>query len=86
MDIAVYGPGCARCKETEKRVRHVAEQSDVHTTVTHLADPVAMAKAGVLRTPAVAMNGVIKVSGRIPEEEEIRQWLSEAKTKGQEHS
>ena len=80
LNITVYGPGCARCKETEKRVRHVAEHSHVETSVTHLADPVAMAKAGVLRTPAVAMDGVVKSSGRIPEEEEIRQWLSEVQS------
>lgn len=77
LNITVYGPGCARCKETEKRVRRVAEHSDVETTVSHVADPVAMAKAGVLRTPAVAVNGVLKMSGRIPEEDEIGQWLSE---------
>lgn len=27
LNIKVYGPGCAKCKETEKRVRHVVEQS-----------------------------------------------------------
>lgn len=79
LNITVYGPGCARCRETEKRIRHVAEHSDVETTVTHLADPVAMARAGILRTPAVSLDGVVKVSGRIPEEEEIRQWLLEAR-------
>jgi small redox-active disulfide protein 2 len=77
LNITVYGPGCARCKETEKRVRQIAELSDVDSTVTHSADPVAITKVGVLRTPAVAINGVIKVSGRIPEEEEIGQLLSE---------
>lgn len=58
----------------------MAEQSDVETKVIHCADPAEMAKAGILRTPAVAVNGVVKVFGRIPEEEEIRQWLSEVKT------
>jgi small redox-active disulfide protein 2 len=81
LNITVYGPGCARCKETEKRVRHVAEES-AEANVTHCTDPVEMAKAGILRTPAVAVGGVIKVAGRIPEEQEIREWLSDVRMAG----
>ena len=77
LNITVYGPGCAKCKETEKRVRRVLEQSGVEATVIHAADPAEMAKAGILMTPAVVVNRVVKLSGRIPEEEEIRQWVSE---------
>ncbi len=76
LNIKVYGPGCAKCKETEKRVRHVVEQSGVEATVTHATDFAEMAKAGVLMTPAVAVNGVVKLSGRIPSEDEIRSWLN----------
>ena len=77
LNVTVYGPGCAKCKETEKRVRRVLEQSGVEATVIHATDPVEMAKAGILMTPAVAVNKVVKLSGRIPEEEEIRRWVSE---------
>jgi small redox-active disulfide protein 2 len=76
LNIKVYGPGCAKCKETEKRVRHVVEQSGVEATVTHATDFAETAKAGVLMTPAVAVNGVVKLSGRIPSEDEIRSWLN----------
>ena len=76
LNIKVYGPGCAKCKETEKRVRHVVEQSRVEATVTHATDFAEMAKAGVLMTPAVAVNGVVKLSGRIPTEDEIQSWLN----------
>ncbi len=76
LNIKVYGPGCAKCKETEKRVRHVVEQSRVEATVTHATDFAEMAKAGVMMTPAVAVNGVVKLAGRIPSEDEIRSWLN----------
>jgi small redox-active disulfide protein 2 len=76
LNIKVYGPGCAKCKETEKRVHHVIEQSGVEATVTHATDFAEMAKAGVLMTPAVAVNGVVKLSGRIPTEDEIQSWLN----------
>ena len=38
-------------------------------------DPVAMVKAGVLLTPAIAVDGVLRMAGRIPTAEEILNWL-----------
>jgi hypothetical protein len=35
-----------------------------------------MAAAGVLATPAVSVDGVMKMSGRIPKAEEVRGWLA----------
>jgi small redox-active disulfide protein 2 len=76
LNITIYGPGCARCKETEKRVRHVVEQSGIDANVVHASDPMEMAKAGILSTPAVSVNGVLKSTGSIPSEDAIRAWLS----------
>jgi RecJ-like exonuclease len=41
-----------------------------------VSDYQAMAAAGVLATPAVAIDGVIKLSGRIPKREEVKAWLA----------
>lgn len=78
LNIIVYGPGCARCVETEKVVRRAVEQLGVAAEVQKVSDPLGMAKAGVLLTPAVTVNGVVKVSGRIPKEDEVRGWLAAA--------
>lgn len=75
LDIKVYGPGCAKCKETERRVRQVVEQFGVEATVMHATDFAEMARAGVMMTPAVSVNGVIRKAGSIPSEDEIRGWL-----------
>ncbi len=75
MRIIVYGPGCARCHETERVVRHVVEELAVPATVEKVSDYQAMAAAGVLATPAVSIDGVLKLSGRIPKAEEVAAWL-----------
>jgi len=49
-------------------------QHDAH--LEKVTDYQAMAAAGVLATPAVAIDGVIKVSGRIPKREEVKAWLA----------
>lgn len=78
LSITVFGPGCARCKETERIVRHVVQETGAQAEVQKVADPAAMAKAGVLLTPAVAVNGVVRTAGRIPNATEIRRWIAEA--------
>ncbi|MBZ5616334.1 MAG: thioredoxin family protein [Acidobacteriia bacterium] len=78
MNIIVYGPGCSRCIETEEVVRHAVEQMGIPAEVEKVNDPIGMAKAGVLLTPAVTVNGLVRVSGRIPKEDEVRGWLTVA--------
>jgi protein-disulfide isomerase len=59
-------------------VRHVVEQTGVKSTVHKAIDFAEMAKAGVLTTPAVSINGEIKVAGRIPSTDETVAWLKQA--------
>jgi small redox-active disulfide protein 2 len=75
MVITVYGPGCARCYETERVVRHALAELQQDADVQKITDYQAMAAAGVLATPAVSIDGVIKVSGRIPKVDEVKSWL-----------
>ena len=74
--IAVYGPGCMKCKKAEENVRQVLAETGVAATVEHVTDVQAIVAAGVMSTPAVAIDGVIKVSGRIPKRDEVKAWLA----------
>jgi small redox-active disulfide protein 2 len=75
MVITVFGPGCARCDETERVVRNVLAELQSDADLRKVTDYQAMAAAGVLSTPAVAIDGVITLSGRIPTREEVKAWL-----------
>jgi small redox-active disulfide protein 2 len=76
VQIVIYGPGCARCHETHRVVRHVVEQLGVAATLEKVSDYQAMAAAGVMATPAVSIDGVLKSAGRIPKSDEVREWLT----------
>ncbi len=78
MDIVVYGPGCHRCHETERIVREALGQLGLQANVRKVSDYQAMAAAGVLATPAVTIDGVLKVAGRIPKTDEVQAWLVRA--------
>ncbi len=75
MKIVVYGPGCARCREAERVVRNVVEQLGLTAEIEKVSDYFAMVEVGVLATPAVSVDGVIKTGGHIPKAEEVKQWL-----------
>ena len=77
MEIKVLGPGCAKCKKVEKTVRDVVEAVGVTATVDKVTDMMEIAKHGVVTTPAVVIDGVVKSAGRVPKAGEIKAWLEE---------
>lgn len=74
--ITVYGPGCMKCKKAEEIVRQVLAEAKVEAAVQHVSDLHAIVSAGVMSTPAVAVDGVVKLSGRVPTADEVRQWIA----------
>jgi small redox-active disulfide protein 2 len=75
MKITVYGPGCKKCQEAEDLVKRVVAEVGADAVVEKVSDLQAMMKAGVISTPGVAVDGVLKVAGRVPKPEEIKSWL-----------
>lgn len=73
--IEVLGPGCPRCHETYRVVRHVVDAAQLACRVDKVEDMARMVELGVLRTPAVAFDGRVVCSGRIPKSEEVRKLL-----------
>jgi len=74
--ITVYGPGCARCKQTEELVRKVMMETGADATVVKVSDIREMVTAGIMSTPAVAVDGVVKVAGRVPKADEVKAWIT----------
>ena len=75
MDIKVLGPGCAKCKEAEKIVLEAVKESGVVATVEKVSDFQQMAGFGVFSTPAVVIDGEVKVVGKVPSKSEVLSWL-----------
>ncbi|GBC81780.1 hypothetical protein HRbin10_00892 [bacterium HR10] len=78
MRIEVLGPGCPRCHNTLRTIERALQELGVVAEVVHIHDPREFANRGVLFTPAVFLNGVMKASGRIPKLEEVKRWLMES--------
>ena len=78
MEIRIFGPGCARCAEIEAVVREVVAARGGNISVQKVSDLREMMAAGVLSTPAVVIDGVVKATGRVPGREEVAAWIEGA--------
>jgi small redox-active disulfide protein 2 len=78
MKITVYGPGCAKCVKAEDVAREAVKQLAIDADVQKVKDISEMAKAGVLMTPALAIDGRIVVSGKVPEVAEVMSHITTA--------
>jgi small redox-active disulfide protein 2 len=75
MDIKVLGPGCPKCRQTEKIVRDAVVESGIEATVGKVTDVMEIAGYGVFGTPAVVIDGEVKSVGKIPTKKMVLGWI-----------
>ena len=75
MEIKVLGPGCAKCKTTYNVVEKVIKDNNLDVALTIVDDIMEMMSYNILSTPAVVVNGEVKIKGRVPSETEIKELL-----------
>ena len=77
MKIEVLGTGCAKCKKLHQLVEKVVAETGVDAEVTKVEKIEEIMKYGVVFTPAVVIDGTVKVAGGIPKPSQIQAWLQE---------
>ncbi|GAB2877266.1 thioredoxin family protein [Uliginosibacterium flavum] len=75
MKVTVYGPGCARCQKTAEVVQQTLEARGIPVELEKVTDYAAMAVAGVMSTPGVALDGKLVSTGKLPTVAEVESWL-----------
>ncbi len=75
MEIKILGPGCTKCKQTEKVVKNAIAESAVCAEVEKVTDVMEIASYGVFGTPAVVVNGEVKSTSKIPSSQDVKSWL-----------
>lgn len=78
MDIKILGSGCPKCQRLEQLTREVATELGVDAQFEHVRDIAKIMEYAVLSTPALVVDGEVKVAGRMPNKEEIGRWLGKA--------
>ena len=69
------GPGCKKCVLTYDAIKKVVDQTGVDVSLRKVEDIMEIMKYNVMTTPAVVVDGEVKLKGHVPSEAEIRKVL-----------
>ena len=78
MQLLVIGPGCTKCKTLAQFTEQAVKELGVPAEITKVTDLKQIMALGVMMTPALAVNGTIKVVGKVPSVAEIKVLLQQA--------
>lgn len=75
MKFTIYGSGCAKCKQLTTNAEEAAKALGLDYKVEKVTDVNDIIDAGVMRTPALAVDGEIAVEGKVASADDIKKLL-----------
>jgi small redox-active disulfide protein 2 len=75
MKIEILGMGCQKCNALDKEARQAAKELGIVAEFVKVEDIKEIMKYGVMTTPALVVDGAVKVAGKVPGKEEIKAML-----------
>jgi small redox-active disulfide protein 2 len=74
--IQVLGTGCAKCKALTEVARQAADKCGEPYELEKITDVLRFADFGVMTTPALVIDGVVKVAGKVPSVQQVEEMLA----------
>jgi small redox-active disulfide protein 2 len=74
--IEILGPGCKKCEVLYERVARAARELGVEHGIEKISDIEKIIAYGVMATPALVVNGTVKLSGRVPTADQLKEYLT----------
>ncbi|BAB77876.1 thioredoxin family protein [Anabaena sp. FACHB-709] len=75
IKIEILGTGCKKCQQLEANAKEAVTNLNLIAEVSHITDPIEIAKRGVMSTPAMAINGKVVSKGQVISTEQIQPLL-----------
>lgn len=75
MIIKILGSGCSNCKKLYDNTKEAVEELGIDATVEKVEDFKEIMAYGVMKTPALVVDGKVKVMGRVLKVEDIKKYL-----------
>ena len=75
MEIRILGTGCPKCHKLEEETRLAAEELQLDCNIEKITELKDIMAFGVMITPALVVDGEVKVVGKVPTRDDIKQML-----------
>jgi small redox-active disulfide protein 2 len=76
MKLKIYGSGCTKCNLLTEHAETAAQELGISYELEKVTDINSIIDAGVIRTPALAVDDKLVVVGQVPSAEKIKQYLA----------
>lgn len=73
--LQILGTGCAKCKKLAEVAEQAAKEAGIEYQIEKVSDIKEIMKFGVMMTPCLVVDGKVKVSGKVPGVEEIKDLI-----------
>jgi small redox-active disulfide protein 2 len=74
--LQILGSGCPKCRKLAEAAEEAASSLGIEYKLEKVTDITAILSFGVMTTPALAVDGKVKLSGKIPSVDELRKILA----------
>jgi len=75
MEIRILGTGCPKCHKLEEETRRAMAEMGLEANMEKVTQVAEIMKYGVMITPALVVDGKVKVAGKVPSVAEIKKLL-----------
>ena len=76
MKFIIYGSGCSKCQQLTENAETAAKVAGINYEVEKITDANSIIDAGIMRTPALAIDDDIVIEGKVASVDEIKQLLA----------
>lgn len=74
--IKILGTGCPKCQSMTHVVKDVVSENNIDATIEKIEDIMEIMKFNVISTPALVIDDVITIKGRVPSKDEVLKLLN----------
>jgi small redox-active disulfide protein 2 len=78
LKVEILGTGCTKCKTLEELVKETIDSLGLDAEVIKVTDINKIIEYGVMLTPALVIDGKVRVAGRLPSRQEVEDQLRDA--------
>jgi small redox-active disulfide protein 2 len=75
MKVQILGTGCPKCKKVAETAERAVRELGTDAEIEKVTDINDIMNFGVTMTPALAIDGDVKVSGKIPSLDDVKKWI-----------
>lgn len=74
--LQILGTGCPKCKKLAEMTEQAANELGIDYEIEKISEVAEIMKFGVMMTPGLAVDGEVKVAGKVPGVEDIKKMIA----------